>query len=299
MNLRQMEVFRAVMLTGTVAGAAQLLHVSQPGVSKVLAAAEARLRVPLFVRSRGRLVPTSAAHQLYAEIGSAWTHIERVRQVARDLGVQGRRRLFIMASPSLGACVMPKAISLLTQRWPDSRVRLELTIPKLLIDDLVEQNDNAVGAALFDVQHPWLEVLHRYQYGMVCVMPEGHPLSRLDSVQPADLLGHKIIAYPAEPAYRVSDAMIYGDLADEMDIAVEVRSGQSACALSLMGAGVAVVEAIVVADALFPSLVVRPFATSARFEVQLVQNRRSPLAELGQAFCETFDQAWHAFGLPA
>ena len=37
MNLRHMEVFRAVMLTGSISGAAELLHVSQPAVSKALA----------------------------------------------------------------------------------------------------------------------------------------------------------------------------------------------------------------------------------------------------------------------
>ena len=39
MNLRQIEVFRAVMLTGGVGTAAELLHVSQPAISKVLAQA--------------------------------------------------------------------------------------------------------------------------------------------------------------------------------------------------------------------------------------------------------------------
>ncbi|MEO6018139.1 MAG: LysR family transcriptional regulator, partial [Polaromonas sp.] len=40
MNLRQIEVFRAVMLAGSVTGAAQLLHVSQPGISRMLAHVE-------------------------------------------------------------------------------------------------------------------------------------------------------------------------------------------------------------------------------------------------------------------
>ena len=54
-NLRQIEVFRAVMITGSIRGAAQLLFVSQPAVSRLLSHTEARVGFPLFERIRGRL----------------------------------------------------------------------------------------------------------------------------------------------------------------------------------------------------------------------------------------------------
>ena len=65
MRLRQIEVFRAVMLTGTVSEAARLLHVSQPVVTRVLQHAEASLGFRLFDRQRGRLQPTPEAQALY------------------------------------------------------------------------------------------------------------------------------------------------------------------------------------------------------------------------------------------
>lgn len=53
MNLRQLEVFHAVMRAGTVTGAARLLGVTQPSVSTVLKHCEAQLRIPLFRRTGG------------------------------------------------------------------------------------------------------------------------------------------------------------------------------------------------------------------------------------------------------
>ena len=46
MRLRHIEVFQAIRQTGSVSAAAQLLHVSQPAVSKVLQPAEQRLGFP-------------------------------------------------------------------------------------------------------------------------------------------------------------------------------------------------------------------------------------------------------------
>ena len=49
-KLRQMEVFRAVMLTGSMNGAARLLSVSQPAVSRLIAHTELSLGLQLFER---------------------------------------------------------------------------------------------------------------------------------------------------------------------------------------------------------------------------------------------------------
>lgn len=85
MNLRQMEVFRAVMLTGGVGGAAELLHISQPAVSKMLAQSQRQLGFALFARVKGRLVPTAEAQALHAEVEALWRGVERVRDVSRSL----------------------------------------------------------------------------------------------------------------------------------------------------------------------------------------------------------------------
>jgi DNA-binding transcriptional LysR family regulator len=57
MNLRQIEVFRAVMLAGSVTDAARSLHVSQPGISRMLSHIELQLGLRLFERHKGRLRP--------------------------------------------------------------------------------------------------------------------------------------------------------------------------------------------------------------------------------------------------
>ena len=65
---RHIEVFRAVMLAGSATGAAELLHTSQPTVSRELARLESLLGYHLFDRVQGRLRPHARALALWEEV---------------------------------------------------------------------------------------------------------------------------------------------------------------------------------------------------------------------------------------
>ncbi len=58
MTLRQVEVIRAVMVTGTIGGAAKLLNVSAPGISRLVKYTEKSLGIRFFQRQNGRYFPT-------------------------------------------------------------------------------------------------------------------------------------------------------------------------------------------------------------------------------------------------
>ena len=67
-NLRQVEAFRAVMLSGSVTAAAKLMGVTQPAVSRLLRDFQLVLKMPLFEKRGTGLVPTAAATALYTEV---------------------------------------------------------------------------------------------------------------------------------------------------------------------------------------------------------------------------------------
>src|SRR3546814_3006439 len=68
MNLRQLEAFRAVMVTRSITQAAQSMHLSQPAVSKLIADLEYAIGFKLFVRTKGSaLTVTPEAEYFYHE----------------------------------------------------------------------------------------------------------------------------------------------------------------------------------------------------------------------------------------
>ena len=77
-NLKHIEAFRSVMLAGSVVGAAKLLNVTQPGVSRTIGLLELRLGFALFVRHGRKLIPTPEAEALFKEIEPLYSGVERI-----------------------------------------------------------------------------------------------------------------------------------------------------------------------------------------------------------------------------
>ena len=82
MNLRDVETFYAVMVTGGAGRAAELLATSQPTVSRSIARIEKDVGFRLFDRVRGRLEPTREGQLLYAEVKANLIGLDRLKQAA-------------------------------------------------------------------------------------------------------------------------------------------------------------------------------------------------------------------------
>ncbi|HZG32268.1 MAG TPA: LysR family transcriptional regulator, partial [Sphingopyxis sp.] len=110
MKLRQIEIFHAVYVTGSVSAAARLLNISQPSVTKILRYAESSLGLSLFERTKGRLVPTEDAHELFVEVEEVQKRVEQLRRASRNLRFGQGRTLRVSVLPSLGLGAIPEAV---------------------------------------------------------------------------------------------------------------------------------------------------------------------------------------------
>src|SRR5438270_2131331 len=108
LNPRQVEAFRALMLTASTVRAAEVMHVTQPAVSRLVRELQDALELRLFERRGTRLVPTSEAVSLYAEVERSFVGMERIAQAARDLRARRAGRLRIAAMPALCNGFLPR-----------------------------------------------------------------------------------------------------------------------------------------------------------------------------------------------
>ena len=179
MRLRHIEVFNAVMLTGSVSGAARLINVTQPAVSRTLQHAEIQLGFALFQRVRGRLVPTEEAQTLYPHIERLFAQLDEVQRLASNLraGRSSRGDLRVLTVLALSYEVFPRAMRLFRQKYPEVTVHHEALHSPQIVSSLVLQEAD-VGFVFSAVSHPGIAHETIGEREVVCVVPKGLLSSR-------------------------------------------------------------------------------------------------------------------------
>ncbi|HBN54585.1 MAG TPA: LysR family transcriptional regulator [Stenotrophomonas sp.] len=285
MNLRQMEVFRAIMLTGSVTGAAELLHLSQSAVSKMLSHTQQRSGLKLFELVKGRLVPTSAAKQLYEEVERLWRNVEKVHTLSKELADPTRGNLYVAASLSLGTTVVPLSVADTIKEHSELQVKVILPLPNQLIDVVADKIVD-IGISTFAANHPSIDVHARFTCPLVCIMAPNHPLAALRQIRPRDLVGHRLISVPFQELYGLSEEKVYGEALEDLNKGLEVRSSLIASLFSRATGEVAVVDALAISDTLVPPLEIRPLVTDESIDINVIHNRYKPLSPQALLFQE-------------
>ncbi|KQU77861.1 MULTISPECIES: LysR family transcriptional regulator [unclassified Rhizobacter] len=168
MRIKHVEVFNAIMLTGTVSGAARLLHVTQPAVTQTLQHAELQLGYALFTRQRNRLVPTREAQALYPEVQRLVSQLESVRRLAGALRGGQQAALRILVVPSLAVHALPQALTLFRRRHPAVPVAIR-TLHSPEIAQAIALQEGDVGIVFGPSPHPAVQQVPVAQGRMVCV----------------------------------------------------------------------------------------------------------------------------------
>lgn len=266
MNLRQIEVFRAVMLAGSVTDAARLLHVSQPGISRMLAHIELQLGLTLFERRKGRLTPTPEALALYSEVAEVYGGIRRIGECAQELKTGARLSLRVLASPSTALVAVPRAVACLASQFPAARLFIETLPAREMVSRLISREAD-VAISTLPIDNPLLASRAVGQWRLACVFPKGHSLGRKRSLQPRDVVRERLIAFNRDtPQGRIIADWCASNKV-EATSTFEVRAGQMACALAAAGAGIAIVDDLTARAYHTDQLDFRPFARSPSFGI--------------------------------
>ena len=126
LTLRQIEVIRAIMVTGTVGGAARLLNVSSPGVSRVMKHAEQSVGVKLFDRKGGRYSPTREADTIFNQINGVYDKVEDLQFVITRLKRGASIELKIASVPSIANVMVPRAIADVRKAFPNLLIDIDI-----------------------------------------------------------------------------------------------------------------------------------------------------------------------------
>ena len=290
MNLRQLEIFRAVMQSGSTKNAARLLLISQPAVSNMLRQFEDQLEFKLFERISGRLHATHEADVLYDNSEKLFSNFEAIQSLVEDLRDTQAGTLKILASPSFGQSVMPQAIAAFLKDRPAVKIGFDTPAHENIVDQL--NSDQAdLALTITPIEHPSINSQVVRHGRLVCAIPKGHPLGKKKTIHPRDLRDARLISYPRfSPIGLVVDEA-FREANEHQRINITVRFCFSACALVDAGAGVALVDEFTVSGDDFRNLETRPFKTDQQVKISLSHSLQRPPSRIATAFIK--DYLWH------
>jgi DNA-binding transcriptional LysR family regulator len=300
MRLRHIEVFNAVMLTGSVSAAARLINVTQPAVSRILQHAELQLGFALFQRAKGRLLPTSEALALYPHIENLFAQLDEVQRLAASLKAgDSARELRILAMLTLSYEVLPHAIKLFRVKYPDVAISIKaLHSPQIVSALLLHEAD--VGFLFSPMVHSALAQEHLADGRMVCVAPTGMLPARFvkrGSITLAELA--KMDTLPVvgldalDPVGRVlGQACREAGVGLRFDITVQTY--HSALALAHHGLGLALVDTCTAVSADLSRVDVLQLEPLIPVPIQALQPAGRPGSVPVRAFVRCFQQALKA-----
>lgn len=210
-NLEWYRSFIEVYRVGTVSGAAQVLHLTQPAVSQHIAALEAALAQPLFQRMPRRMQPTDEGKRLYTQIAAAIEQLESIP--TRNLPVNAPQLIRIGTPQEF---FTERILTRLPQA-ENLRYRVQLGLAQDLIEQLLKGQLDVVVATQKIVRSELVyQLIHQENFWLVAPPATILPLP-LDSLQ-VDLTsleqwlrGQPLIAYGEElPIIRRFWRVVFG-----------------------------------------------------------------------------------------
>ncbi|WP_161139638.1 LysR family transcriptional regulator [Propylenella binzhouense] len=271
MNLRQMEVFNAIMKVGSVTEAARLLNVTQPAISAVLRHCETTLKFKLFDRVRGRLVPTPEAEEIYPYISSVFERIEAIDHMTRDLSGAKRGVLSVAATFAIANGPLANAAAQLVRLHPDIRITIN-SLPTAQVVSRVARREANFGIGFGPILDSSVESQSLAASEVACIMPKDHRLAGEAAISPNMLRHENIITYAP---YSLIGALVETAFkAEGVDIRRTVQINYSSTAYSLVeqGVGLALVEPFLLRSQPSPLLVARRLVPAIPIETHLIQS---------------------------
>lgn len=246
MQLRQIEVFHAFMITGSTVAAAAMLNVTQPAVSTTLKRMQDQLRLPLFQLVRGRLLPTPEAQVLFTQVRAIHEDIGQLERLARTLSEGHLGFIRFGAIPAISERISARAIALLRDGAPNVQVAMDVLNSHELIDRL-RAGRLDIACVFGDADDLPLAVLERFEIELVCVAPEGMFEGRSD-VELHELVKNPVASMrPSDPIGRYM-AAAFRDAGIKLDPVVELRSCRAAIAMAREGVSVGIADRISISE---------------------------------------------------
>ncbi len=290
-NLKSLECFRAIIEFGSATSAARELKLTQPAVSRSLGMLEQWVGFELFIRSKGRLIPTDEALAFYNEVKITLQSVDRLSRLALNLRNTNFGELKIVSPPSFAEGMLSAAINAFIQEHPNVCVSLDSKSVTTALD-MVALRAADCGFAKLPVDHVGLECQSMISCGTVCAVPVAHRLARKAQITAQDLKSEPLILLGKGRVSRqqINDAFANANV--RMRVRIETHTVGAACAFAKQASGIAIVNELFAKQFADESIVLKRFVPNVVHEYAFITSKEAPMSRLTRQF---YDHCRHYF----
>lgn len=286
MSLKHIEVFRAVMMTGSMTESARRMHTSQPQISRLIAQLEEIAQFALFDRNGSRLTPTLDGSRFFQEVEKSFIGLNGLESAIANIRSFGGDRLSVAAMPRLAGGLLTRIVASFKADYPDVMVSIH-SGTATSVHGWISSGFCDVGLAMLysDISGVQLETV--MQVDCVVVLPKEHKLGELKRLEPAHLAGQAFISFPSGSPVRDRIDQVFIAAGIERRTIVESDLGASICALVAANLGVSLINPLAALEEReLTGIEIRPFSPAVPVTLALVFPPYQPRSRLANVFAE-------------
>ncbi len=272
---------------GSFVAAASYLRMSQPGVSRIVQQAEARLGVKLFARGTRSVSQTEAGREFIPAAERLLGEFLQQSQKARELDGQMRGQLIISSLMSISHRVLPAALVAFRKKHPKMHIQIREGLTSTVAEDVRSGiADFGIGNALGLSEGIVAEtVVNEPCY---VVMPKRHRLAAMSFVALKDIGDEPMISMPSNSGLRRTFDIAANDRGVVFNHSIITNQFGSLFDFVARGLGVAIVPASALPPANGSSITVKPLRPAITRRIGILRLSEKTLMPASQAFLEIF-----------
>jgi DNA-binding transcriptional LysR family regulator len=269
LSARQVEAFQTVMVTRSMTEAAELMHVSQPAISRLIHDMEAALGFALFERKGPVISATLEATELVDVVHKHYIGLTAIRERADDIAARLEGELRIGVTPALALHYIPELLASLADEIAPVGIVLETgTSHEMIARAAAGQLDVAI--AVVNGAQQGVGLIHLPPLEAVCVLPNGHPLGDKEWVSPADLVGLPYVALARSAVLQIQIDRVLDADGVQLERRVHTTMSATVCSMVQAGLGVGIIDPLTAFSLASESLLVRPFKPSVPYHLEVI-----------------------------
>lgn len=288
MELRVLRYYLTVVREENITRAAEILHITQPTLSRQLTELEAELGTQLFVRGKRKISLTDSGMLLRRR---AEELIELADKTASEFSGYGENlsgSVAIGAGETTATKALPELMRRFTAQYPLVHFELHTGNAKLLTERL-DSGLLDIGLLMEPVEiekYDFVRLPVKEVWGVI--VPNDHPLGEKAVVTPADLRPLPLIATPRIKEHETR-AWFGGDI-EHLNICATCDMAGNAAALVEQGLGVAFTIEGAVAN--YNNVVFRPLQPAVTATSVLVWKKYQPFSPAVREFVQLIKQTY-------